>query len=108
MIVRVRSDTLCATQREGIGGERKAKVERESRRRQSARRRLRKGSGNHLEAASERDIEARQRARGRKERRRSISDGKGDEEEAKEGSDESKIKKEKRNIRKRVTMTINS
>ena len=53
-----------------------------------------------MKAATECDIEARQQARGRQEWQRSMAEGKEDKWEAKEGGNESRIKKERRNIRR--------
>jgi hypothetical protein len=53
-----------------------------------------------VKAAIECDIEVRQQARGQKGRQELMSDGKGDDREAKGERDESKIKIERQNIRK--------
>ena len=89
--------TLCR-ERERLG-EKKAKSKGESCRRQIARHHMRKESGIQSKS-SKCDIEARQRAQGRKERQKSMSDGKGGEGEAKERGNGSRIKKERRNIRR--------
>ena len=53
-----------------------------------------------MKATNERDIEAPEKAGGRKEGRRLMSDGKGDEREAKEKGNESRIKERKTKRRK--------
>ena len=53
-----------------------------------------------MKAANECDIKVPQRARGRREGRRLMSDGKGDEREAKERGNESRIKERRQNVQR--------
>ena len=70
--------TVYATQEKSEWGRKERKIEVESCRRQTARRRMRKEeSGDQRKGENEWYLDARQRAQSRRERQGSVSDGKG-------------------------------